>query len=242
MEVDPHVEGPNEEIPPYATIYFDMTLNELKGGKAKTRLFVDTGSGWVERPEEEYYSYPAYDPETETGDHWENHIYVYLDPPDGGGIRGMAKLVFDIEYPDGTTDTVEADPRPFHKGNFARINTDYGNGGYDYDYDYDAESETSRYIFSFDVILDTSLVDPSRVTAENNEIWLAEPWTYYYTSDITHYIGDDGLSHMRFVYTSEERFPSGEYSFSPEVEFQEDDYNSWRQFDLYLYYVFVAPD
>ena len=47
---------------------------------------------------------------------------------------------------------------------------------------------------------------------------------------------------MRFVYTSEERFPSGEYSFSPEVEFQEDDYNSWRQFDLYLYYVFVAPD
>ena len=243
MEVDPYVYGPEVEGPPYATLSYDMTLNDLKGGKATLKVMADTGSGWFEVPEQEYYQYPVYDPEAEQGEVWSDSVYVVLDPPtEDGGIAGRAKLVFEIEYPDGTTETVETESRPFHKGSFARINTDYGNGGYRYDYEYDPETESSKHIFSFDVIIDPTLVDPSRVSAEYNDLWLEEPWSNFNTADIRLSAGDDGFSHMFFYYTSNEKWPSGEYWFSPEVLYVEDEYNAWEPFNLYLYYVFVAPD
>ena len=239
--LDPEVRGPEPEGFFYPTLFFDMTLNDLKGGTAVGRIYVDTGNGFSQVEgdvDDEFFTATVvYDPEEETGDVWSNFLCTLLEEPENGGTAGRAKLVFDIVYPDGETDVIETESLPIHQGNFARINYRYGQGGWDVGERYDAGAETPLYTMSFDLILDDTLVEPERVEPYSDELWLENPWTNYYNAETQHYTAGDGTSHMLYTYVSDSPFPDGEYWFTPSPEYQEDEYNSWVPYDFYLHFV-----
>ena len=177
--LDPKVEGPEPEGYLYPTLFFDMTLNDLKGGTATGRLYVNTGEGFYEPELNKTNSeFVVYDPATDTGNVWSNRISCLIEAPPSGGIAGMAKIVFDIVYPDGTKGKVETETRPVHMGSYVSIDTSYGNGGWDDGEETDPVTGTTRYTITVDVIVDSSLVVPEKVIPGGESLMLDDPWTF----------------------------------------------------------------
>lgn len=237
VEVDPVVEGPDEEGRDYPTLYFDMTLVDLKGGKATARMFADTGSGFTEIPYPDGFDAPVYDPDIETGDVWSDYMICFIDPPPGGGIAGKAKIVFDITYPDGTTGTVESETRPVHNGTYAKIDETYDDDGRKDGVSTNPETGETQYTMTFDVIIDDTLVKADEVTDDGDELWHMDSWNIYHADSIERHTDPDGTYHMTYTYVSDTPFPDGEYDFSPRPLFLEDDYNYWTPFNLYYYFI-----
>ena len=235
--VDPKVEGPYPEGYLYPTLFFDMTLNDLKGGKATGRIYVDTGEGFYEPELNKTHSeIVVYDPAAETGNTWSSMISCLIEAPASGGIAGKAKIVFDIVYPDGTKGKVETETRPVHMGGYVSIDTSYGKGGWNDGEEVDPVTGTTRYTITVDVIVDSSLVVPEKVIPGGESLMLDDPWTFYSELEESHYTGADGNYHLLYKYCSDSPFPDGKYWFSAEPLYDEDSYNSWVPFDFY--YVF----
>ena len=234
VTVDPKVEGPEPEGYLDPTLFFDMTLNDLKGGKATGRIYVDTGSGFYEPELNKTYSEIAvYDPTTDTGDVWSGMLSCLIEEPASGGIAGKAKIVFDIVYPDGTTGKVETETRPIHRGSYVSINTSYGKGGWNDGEEVDPVTGTTRYTITVDVIVDSSLVVPGKVTPGGDSLMLDDPWSYYTELEESHYTDTGGKYHLVYKYYSDSPFPDGKYWFSAEPVYDEDSYNNWVPFDFY---------
>ncbi len=246
IDLDPYVYGPDPEGWYYPTLYFEMTLNSLKGGQAVGTLYMDTGSGFEKVPlSEEYEDYTGtveYDPEDEyTYDVWSEYATYLVDAPEGGGFAARAKIVFDIVYPDGKTDTIETETRPIHMGTFAVIDGSYGEDGWETGVRYDPDTDETSYTMSFEVIIDDKLVDPDEVFPYDDELWLRRPGTFYRDAEILYYTDADGTYRMRYTYVSDEPFPDGEYWFTPGPEYQEDEYNWWKPYDVYFNFVKSTP-
>ena len=241
VDLDPHVYGPDAEGAPYPVLSFDMTLNSLKGGTAVGTFYMDTGSGFEKVPlnpeYEDYTGTVEYNGEDVEDDIWTDRAEYLVDPPEGGGFAARAKIVFDIVYPDGTSDVIETETRPIHMGHFARINNGYGHNGWDVGEVHDEETGSTRYTMSFDVIIDKALVDPERVTEEGSEIWLEDPWSYYRDSRVETVEDEDGTYHWVYTFFSDEPFPDGEYWFDPVILYEEDDYNYWVNYNFYLHFI-----
>jgi hypothetical protein len=214
-----------------------MTLNDLKGGTATGRLYVDTGEGFYEPELNKTYSeMVVYDPATETGDAWGGMISCFIEAPASGGITGRAKIIFEIVYPDGTTGEIETETRPVHMGSYVSIDTSYGKGGWNDGEEVDPVTGTTRYTITVDVIVDSTLVVPEKVTPGGESLMLNWPWTFYSEKEESHYTDADGKYHMLYKYYSDSPFPNGEYWFSAEPLYDEDSYNRWAPFNFY--YVF----
>ena len=233
--LDLQVKGPEPEFYEYPTLFFNMTLNDLKGGSATGRLYVDTGDGFYEpelnktRPEIVYY-----DPAATTGDVWSSSIRCLIEPPSSGGISGKAKIIFDIVYPDGTTGKIETETRPIHTGSYVSVDTSYGKGGWNDGEEVDPVTGTTRYTITIDVIVDDSLAVPEEVTPGGDALMLSWPWAFYDELEESHYTDADGKGHLLYKYYSDTPFPNGEYWFAAEPLYKEDAYNSWDLFDFYF--------
>ena len=223
-----------------------MTLNDLKGGKATGTVYVDTGNGFEKAPEAEYYSpVVEYDPDTDTGDTWENvWAPCPIDPPSAeGGIAGKAKIIFDITYPDGTTDTIETETRPVHNGYFQYANRDYGSEdgyeGYLPGEGSDPDTGDAFYTMSVDVIIDDNLApQPDKVELHNSELWYPDTDLYYRDPEIERFTDEDGRYHILYTFFSDSIFYEGEYIFSDDMVYPEDDYNVWYPDDFYYDFVY----
>lgn len=237
VDLEKQVQGPQPEGFEYPTLFFEMKLNDLKGGKATGKIYVDTGSGFHEPAYNKEHSVRVkYNPSDVTGSTWSDNISCFVDPPEGGGVAGRAKIVFDIVYKDGTKDRIETETRPIHMGNFAKVNMEYGHDGWDVADIYDPVTDTTQYTMSFDLIIDKTLVDPEEVES-GASIWLEDPWINYYDHTVERFTDGSGRYHMKFTFTSDNPFPNGEYWFTPEVGYVEDSYNYWYPHNFYLYFV-----
>lgn len=237
IDLDPSVQGPDPEMIEYPMLFFDMKLNDLKGGSAKGRVYVDTGSGFHEPALNASNNVVVtYDPASVSGDVWSDSISCYIQEPEGGGIKGIkgrAKIVFDIVYPDGKKARIESETRPVHKGTFwkgyswlSTTETDTGTG-------------TVKYKMIVDVIIDKSLVDPSKVEMKegiNNVLYVKDASDYWLGGAAERYVDGSGQYHIIYTYSSDTPFPNGTYGFEPELEYKEDDYNSWEPFHCDYYF------
>ncbi len=248
IELDPYVYGPYVEGAWYSTLYVKMTLNDLEGGKAVGTLYYDTGNGFEKVPPnpefEEYEDYTGtveYGGEDDYGSVEDGVWYVYapfaIDPPEGGGYLAQAKIVFDITYPDGYTDTIETEIRPIHMGIFIRYNTDYGNNGWELGEVYNPETGATRYTMSFDVTVDDTLVVPEEVEINSHYLRLWKPTTRYEDGEIERFTDDAGTYHILYTYFSDEPFPDGEYWFNPEPYYQIDENNGWSTYNVYFRFI-----
>ena len=247
IEMDPQIEGPYDELAWYPTYHFSMTLNDLKGGSAVGKILVDTGSGFYEPvipDDEELPPFPLieYNPAEVPGDVWEDHASVYLEePPDGGGIRGVAKLVFDIVYPDGETDTVEAATMPAYMGYFAAFNESYGENGRLEEERIDPVSGETLYTMRFDLVIDSNLITPETVWDDGATLWNTSLWNSWENPEVELLYDGDGVCHMYFTFVSDSRFPDGLYEFYPEVIGKVDGINSWECHNLGLEFTKSTP-
>lgn len=242
VELDPHVDGPNPEGSPYPVLTFTMTLNDLKGGSATAKVYADTGNGFEEiAPPYASWGIPDYDPSVTTGDIWEENAECFIEPPPGGGIAGPAKIVFDIVYPDGTTDTIETDTRPVHNGTFAKCNENYEGKGWQTAERTDPVSGSTQYTMTLDTIIDNDLVNAAKVETRGYESLNVSyrdeagnyEWIWYEDPEIEYQAAADGTHHMFFTFVSDAPFPDGDYGFSPDTVYHEDEYNSWAP-EVYL--------
>ncbi len=225
-----------------------MTLNDLKGGKATGTVYVDTGNGFEKAPyKEEYEPTFDYNPDDVTGDKWEGvWAPCPIDPPyEGGGIAGKAKIIFDITYPDGTTDTIETETRPVHNGYFQYANTEYGSedgyNGYLPGEGSDPVTGDAFYTLSIDIIIDDKLVDdPDKVELKDNYsyLWYEDTGIYYYDPDIERFVDEDGKYHIIYTFYSDTMFNDGSYTFSDDMVYPEDKYNIWAPEDFYYEFVY----
>ena len=234
VEVNPKLIGPYAEEAWYPTMQFLMTLRDLKGGSATATPYVDTGDGFHPAvPPDAGEWGPVYDPAEEPGDEWSGYAAVYLPEPDTGGIRGMAKIVFDLVYPDGETERIETEPMPVYMGFFARIDESYGGQGRVEGQRLDPDSGETLYTMSFDLILDTALIDPARVTDKGGSLWYTDPgWTVYSDPETEIQTDGSGITHMRYTFVSASPFPEGRYTVFPETVGWVDNYNLWEAWSL----------
>ena len=223
---------PDNEIYTDPTLSFTMKLNDLKGGKAVGRVYVDSGWGFYE-PDDSVTV--VYDPSSISGDEWSNvEIPVAIEKPASGGIAGKAKIVFNITYPDGKTAKIETETRPVHAGDFVSVNTAYGDGGYLLDEFVDPETGETKYRLHVDTIVDKNLVEPDEeVEIDSDSLWNFSVFIVYENGEVRHYT-DGGEYHIEFTYITDSPFPNGSYSFYPELSYKEDDYNTWTM-DRYGY-------
>ncbi len=222
---------PDNEIYTDPTLSFTMKLNDLKGGKAVGRVYVDRGSGFYE-PDDSVTV--VYDPSSISGDEWSNvEIPVAIEKPASGGIAGKAKIVFNITYPDGKKDRIESETRPIHAGDFVSVNTAYGDGGYLLDEFVDPETGETKYRLHVDTIVDKNLVESAEVEIDSDSLWNFSVFIVYENGEVRRYT-DGGEYHIEFTYISDSPFPNGSYSFYPELSYKEDDYNTWTM-DRYGY-------
>lgn len=223
---------PDNEIYTDPTLSFTMKLNDLKGGKAVGRVYVDSGRGFYE-PDDSVTV--VYDPSSISGDEWSNvEIPVAIEKPASGGIAGKAKIVFNITYPDGKTAKIETETRPVHAGDFVSVNTAYGDGGYLLDEFVDPETGETKYRLHVDTIVDKNLVEPDEeVEIDSDSLWNFSVFIVYENGEVRHYT-DGGEYHIEFTYVSDSPFPNGSYYFYPNLSYKEDDYNTWTT-DRYEY-------
>lgn len=223
---------PDNEIYTDPTLSFTMKLNDLKGGKAVGRVYVDSGWGFYE-PDDSVTV--VYDPSSISGDEWSNvEIPVAIEKPASGGIAGKAKIVFNITYPDGKTAKIETETRPVHAGDFVSVNTAYGDGGYLLDEFVDPETGETKYRLHVDTIVDKNLVEPDEeVEIDSDSLWNFSVFIVYENGEVRHYT-DGGEYHIEFTYVSDSPFPNGSYYFYPNLSYKEDDYNTWTT-DRYEY-------
>ena len=232
VDLNKTVIQPDNEIYTDPTLSFTMKLNDLKGGKAVGRVYVDSGWGFYE-PDDSVTV--VYDPSSISGDEWSNvEIPVAIEKPASGGIAGKAKIVFNITYPDGKTAKIETETRPVHAGSFVSGNPSYGDGGYKLEEFIDSETGETRYRLRVDTIIDKTLVDTSKV-----EIVIVKDILFHDSYIISYENGevshtDDGKYHIEFTYVSDSPFPNGSYYFYPNLSYKEDDYNTWTT-DRYEY-------
>ncbi len=244
--LDPYVSQPEDEGWGLPALWFEMTLNSLRGGSAVGTLYMDLGDGYVNAPILEYFEeysgtvvYPPEDEETE--DLWSSWALYPIEAPEDSGLAGQAKIVFDIVYPDGETDSIETDTRPIHTGTFAVVDENYGQGGWETGEQTDPDTGETLYTMSFEIIIDETLVDPESVTTSYNNLWGFETGIDLYHAEILHYTDENGTYRMRYTFVHDEPFPDGEYWFTPSPEYQEDEYNWWKPYDLYLRIDKVTP-
>lgn len=232
VDLDKAVIQPDNEIYTDPTLSFTMKLNDLKGGKAVGRVYVDSGWGFYE-PDDSVTV--VYDPSSISGDEWSNvEIPVAIEKPASGGIAGKAKIVFNITYPDGKTAKIETETRPVHAGDFVSVNTAYGNGGYLLDEFVDPETGETKYRLHVDTIVDKNLVEPDEeVEIDSDSLWNFSVFIVYENGEVRHYT-DGGEYHIEFTYVSDSPFPNGSYYFYPNLSYKEDDYNTWTT-DRYEY-------
>ena len=247
IETDPNIYGPYAEGAWYPTHHFEMTLNELKGGSAVGKVLMDTGSGFQEAvaPEdaEYYYYFPiTYDPTIVPDEVWEEYVEIYVPvPSDVSGVRGVAKIVFDIVYPDGETDTIETEPRPVFMGYFASFNKSYGDNGRLEAERTDPESGETVYTMSFDLVIDGDLIIADSVWSKGADLWRDPVLDHWPNPEIEVQDGEDGARHMIFTFVSASRFPDGPYTMYPEVLGMVDDYNCWDCYNLEFAFVKSTP-
>ena len=247
IEMDPYVYGPYAEGAWYPVHHFEMTLNDLKGGSAVGRVMLDVGSGFFEPTvalDDEYYYQELleYDPAVIPDEVWEDYAMVYVEvPPELHGIRGVAKIVFDIVYPDGETDTIESETRPAFMGYFASFNTNYGGSGWLEDTRTDPESGETLYTMSFDLVIDDKLIIPDSIWDHGATLWNDALWDYWTNPDIETLVDGNGIWHMYFTYYSGSPFPDGTYTMYPEILGMVDEYNSWDCYDLAFDFVKSTP-
>lgn len=232
VDLDKVVIQPDNEIYTDPTLSFTMKLNDLKGGKAVGRVYVDSGRGFYE-PDDSVTV--VYDPSSISGDEWSNvEIPVAIEKPASGGIAGKAKIVFNITYPDGKTAKIETETRPVHAGDFVSVNTAYGDGGYLLDEFVDPETGETKYRLHVDTIVDKNLVEPDEeVEIDSDSLWNFSVFIVYENGEVRHYT-DGGEYHIEFTYVSDSPFPNGSYYFYPNLSYKEDDYNTWTT-DRYEY-------
>ena len=232
VDLDKAVIQPDNEIYTDPTLSFTMKLNDLKGGKAVGRVYVDSGWGFYE-PDDSVTV--VYDPSSISGDEWSNvEIPVAIEKPASGGIAGKAKIVFNITYPDGKTAKIETETRPVHAGDFVSVNTAYGDGGYLLDEFVDPETGETKYRLHVDTIVDKNLVEPDEeVEIDSDSLWNFSVFIVYENGEVRHYT-DGGEYHIEFTYVSDSPFPNGSYYFYPNLSYKEDDYNTWTT-DRYEY-------
>ena len=202
IELDDYVRGPEPEGYDFPTLFFDMKLNDLKGGSAKGHLYVDTGSGFYEPDLNKDYDVVVTYDSSVSGDVWSDEISCFIEAPAGGGIKGKAKIVFDIVYPDGKKARIESETRPIHMGSYVKVNTSYEGRGYMRDEDVDPETGNPRYIFKVDVLIDETLVDPDKVVPDPDSLMLDDPWTFYNDFDVDKYTDPAGKHHLIYNYYS----------------------------------------
>lgn len=246
VELDPHVYGPNPEGSPYPVLTFTMTLNDLKGGSASAKVYADTGNGFEEiAPPYASWGIPDYDPSVTTGDIWEEEAECFIEPPLNGGIAGPAKIVFDIVYPDGTTDTIETDTRPVHRGTFAKCNENYEGKGWKIAERTDPASGSTQYTMTLDMIIDNDLVNAAEVETKDDGSSMSVfyqdesgdyDWIWYNDPEIEYQAAADGTHHMFFTFVSDAPFPNGDYGFSPDPVYHEDEVNEWDP-EVYLQFI-----
>ena len=246
IEMDPYVYGPYAEGAWYPTHYYEVTLNDLKGGSAVGKILVDTGSGFYEptAPEDAYLYYETpinYDPTLVPDDVWGGYAQIYLPvPSDVIGVRGVAKIVFDIVYPDGETDTIESETRPVYMGYFAAFNKSYGENGWVERERIDPESGETLYTMSFDLVIDANLIIPDSVWNHGATLWNDVLWAHWGDPEVE-VLSDGGTWHMFFTFVSASRFPDGPYTLYPDVAGMVDEINSWDCYDLSLEFVKSTP-
>lgn len=227
VDLDKVVIQPDNEIYTDPTLSFTMKLNDLKGGKAVGRVYVDSGRGFYE-PDDSVTV--VYDPSSISGDEWSNvEIPVAIEKPaDGVGIAGKAKIVFNITYPDGKTAKIETETRPVHAGTFAYFNEAFGSGGWSY-----GEIDGVHYM-KFDVIIDDSLIVNGSQLVPSNVIDNGQYLFYWYGDVSKEHYTEGGVYHIVYTYTSDTDFPAGSYLFFPLLSYKEDDDNFWEPEDPYL--------
>ncbi len=247
-----------------------MTLNDLKGGSATATIYFDDGTGYKKASEHfgfrmyEYddgegnlvkfdFSTCEYDPATDTGDEWApGRLYCpigkleYEDGPfieghtDVLGVSGKIKAVFDITYPDGETETLETASRNAYFGVFYDLNREYGDNGFMLEQT-PGTDETVLYTISFDVIVNTDLLNPEDSAAlvmdtgsgdsTENAAKILDPrnnafWSKFY-DPVSIHLHDaeveqktiDGVYHIYFKYTYDSPFPAGNYAFYPYISY-----------------------
>ena len=247
VELDPYLYGPYAEGAWYPMLAFTMTLNDLKGGSATASVYIDTGDGFYKAVapwDAEYASHynAVYDPAEEPGDTWDDHSEAYLaEPADGGGIRGVAKIVFDIVYPDGETDQIETETRPVFMGFFAKIDKSYGEQGWIEDERINSDTGDTQYTMSFDLIIDNDLMDPAMVEDTGGSLWNTDAWNVYYDPETEIWTDESGICHMRYTFVSDSPFADGEYTFYPSARGWVDEYNVWRAWSLSYDFVRTSP-
>ena len=234
VELDPYLYGPYGEGAWYPTLFYTVTLNDLKGGTATASVYIDTGDGFYKAAtpwDAEYASHyiGTYDPAEEPGDTWKDHSEVYLaEPADGGGIRGVAKIVFDIVYPDGETDQIETETRPVFMGFFAKIDKSYGGQGWIEGERTDSDTGDTLYTMSFDLIIDPALMDPDNVEVYGGSLWNTDARKNYKDPETEIWTDESGICHMRYTFVSNSPFVDGEYTFYPSTRGWVDENTLWE--------------
>ena len=247
VELDPDLRGPYVEGAWYPTLYYIVTLNDLKGGSATARIYVDTGDGFYEPVPPEYDMYFAnwangYDPVEEPGDTWENYIEAYLEEPaDNGGVLGVAKIVFDIVYPDGETDQIETETRPVFMGSFAKFDKSYGEQGRREGERIDSETGKTLYTMSFDLIIDPALMDPDNVEVYGGSLWNTDAWKNYKDPEIEMRTDESGIRHLLFTFVSDSPFEDGSYSMYPDILGWVDGLYRWDPYNLSCEFFRATP-
>ena len=247
VELDPDLRGPYVEGAWYPTLYYIVTLNDLKGGSATARMYVDTGDGFYEPVPPEYDMYFAnwpngYDPVEEPGDTWENFIEAYLEEPaDNGGVLGAAKIVFDIVYPDGETDQIETETRPVFMGSFAKFDKSFGEQGRLEGERIDSETGKTLYTMSFDLIIDPALMDPDNVEVYGGSLWNTDAWKNYKDPEIEMRTDESGSCHLRFTFVSETPFEDGSYTMYPDILGWVDGLYRWDPYNLAYDFFRASP-
>ena len=213
-----------EELDGDGAVFFTVELNDLEGGSATARLYRKTSSGWEALSGAGTSATKTF---AEGEDYWDNNDFgssdlMWYSPPRNGdiGAKDTVKLVIEYTYPDGTTGTLESDPLPFHSGDFAEPDWDFGNEGWEYLY-------TNNNLI-FDVIIRDDLVTPGSVSVQRTELWDDDSSTEISaTPTVTTNQGSDGKTHMVFTYHFSEVLHEGNFYFWALLCYPEDSANNW---------------
>ncbi|MBR2591724.1 MAG: hypothetical protein IKD62_02015, partial [Oscillospiraceae bacterium] len=168
-----------------------------------------------------------------------------IEAPEGGGIAGQAKIVFDIVYPDGTTGKIETESLPVHMGTFATFNKNFETYGFRLGERTNADTGEVEYTITMDLTIDDTLVVPDEVYAEEasdeyhygNVLKNWDTSQNYYGAEIERATGADGKYHMYFTYVSDNPFADGEYWFEPLLYYYQDENNVWAPYDFYFRFI-----
>ena len=176
----------------------------------------------------------------EVGDHTAVYAVFMYHFPYGYwyGTRITLRTVMDVEYPDGTTETIASTPFYVYGGSFVESNTDFGNNGMQIDKA--SKTLTLEYYYANDAVeivpSDVRWVSDSDEIANNNYLYYAVGYTGWWPASRSE--DWDQLEYLDIKPTASERDEGGKHYVTLTFDLSGAPAEVWADpYSTYLFYM-----